>query len=554
MELIYKLLTKYYDEEKTNIIMIIVISIMLNAIQTNGVAHFNAEIITFLQKGDFSNTLLNFKWFMAIWVLYILTKRLYKYFQHKLLTKLRQWIRFKLTEMLMISNNESLSNMNFTKLSAPISRTGTVCFKIVSDVITYIVPSIVFILVNLFFLFYYDVKLGAMFIAGNLGWMFAIYLYWEELRTLSRDYESSSLNTDTYLIEILNNMDKVIVRGQYGYENKQFEDLKETTITKAYKYYSSVANVVLITDIIILSTIFACVGYSMYQVKTKQMSTVLFVTIFTLFIIFRERVTGIAVQLADMIELYGRSEAVLPSFKDFSHIIEEDKVENPVPYSEITTSFHQIVFNNITFKYPGTEDYVLQNKSLVLNTNNNNIIGITGSSGNGKSTIMKIALKLYPLTEGEIKIDNVDIQSMDPQYIRKNITYINQNSRLFDKTIIDNIMYGCKDDDVCKEHFDNIMKYPRIVELFKELDIEKDTVGYSGEKISGGQRQIVNLIGGLVNPSKILVLDEPTNALDSELKKEVIDIIKYFKQHKQCIIIITHDQDVHSLFDEHIKI
>ena len=290
------------------------------------------------------------------------------------------------------------------------------------------------------------------------------------------------------------------------------------------------------------------------QVKTKQMSTVLFVTIFTLFIIFRERVTGIAVQLADMIELYGRSEAVLPSFKDFSHIIEEDKVENPVPYSEITTSFHQIVFNNITFKYPGTEDYVLQNKSLVLNTNNNNIIGITGSSGNGKSTIMKIALKLYPLTEGEIKIDDVDIQSMDPQYIRKHITYINQNSRLFDKTIIDNIMYGCKDDDVCKEHFDNIMKYPRIVELFKELDIDKDTVGYSGEKISGGQRQIVNLISGLVNPSKILVLDEPTNALDSELKKEVIDIIKYFKQHKQCIIIITHDQDVHSTFDEHIKI
>jgi len=406
----------------------------------------------------------------------------------------------------------------------------------------------------LFFLFYYDVKLGAMFIAGNLCWMFAIYLYWEDLRTLSRDYETSSLNTDTYLIEILNNMDKVIVRGQYGYENKQFEDLKETTIKKAYKYYSSVANVVLITDIIILSTIFACVGYSMYQVKTKQMSTVLFVTIFTLFIIFRERVTGIAVQLADMIELYGRSEAVLPSFKDFSHIIEEDKVENPLPYSNITTSFRQIVFNNITFKYPGTEDYVLQNKSLVLNTNNNNIIGITGSSGNGKSTIMKIALKLYPLTEGEIKIDDVDIQSMDPQYIRKNITYINQNSRLFDKTIIDNIMYGCKDDDVCKEHFDNIMKYPRIVELFKELDIEKDTVGYSGEKISGGQRQIVNLISGLVNPSKILVLDEPTNALDSELKKEVIDIIKYFKQHKQCIIIITHDQDVHSTFDEHIKI
>ena len=119
-------------------------------------------------------------------------------------------------------------------------------------------------------------------------------------------------------------------------------------------------------------------------------------------------------------------------------------------------------------------------------------------------------------------IDDVDIQSMDPHYIRKNITYINQNSTLFDKTIIDNIMYGCKDDDVCKEHFDNIMKYPRMSNYFKNLILDNDTVGYSGEKISGGQRQIVNLISGLVNPSKILVLDEPTNALDSELKRRLL--------------------------------
>ena len=554
MELIYKLLTKYYDEEKTNIIILIIVSMLLNTIQTNGVSHFNAQIITFIQEGDFTKTLVFFKWFMLIWFVYITTKRIYKYFQNKLLTKLRQWIRFKLTEMLLVSNNESLSNMNFTKLSSPISRTSTVCFNIVSDVLTYIIPSVVFILINLGFLFYYDSFLGLMFILGNISWMVVIYMYWESLRELSRDYESSVINTDSYLIEILNNMDKVIVRGQYSNENKEFDKLKETTISKAYNYYNVVANVVFITDIIILATIFSCIGYSMYMVKTKQMSVMLFITIFTLFILFREKVTGIALQLADMVELYGRSEAVLPSFKDFSHIIEQDTVEKPDQYPDITTAFHKITFNNITFKYPDTEEYVLQNKSLVLNTNSNNIIGITGPSGNGKSTIMKIALKLYPLTEGEVMIDDIDIQTINPYYIRQNITYINQNSRLFDKTIIDNIMYGCKNDDVCKTHFDHIMTYPRIVELFKELDVEKDTVGYSGEKISGGQRQIVNLISGLINPSKILVLDEPTNALDKDLKKELLSIIKYFKSHKQCIIIITHDQDVHSLFDEHIKI
>ena len=137
----------------------------------------------------------------------------------------------------------------------------------------------------------------------------------------------------------------------------------------------------------------------MYMVKTKQFLLHIYNYLHIIHHLSRKS-NRYCIQTADMIELYGRSEAVLPSFKEFSHIIEEDKDRKPIPYSEITTPFHKISLTNITFKYPDTEDYVLQNKSLVLNTNNHKIIGITGASGNGKSTIMKIALKLYPLTSG----------------------------------------------------------------------------------------------------------------------------------------------------------
>jgi ABC-type bacteriocin/lantibiotic exporter with double-glycine peptidase domain len=85
------------------------------------------------------------------------------------------------------------------------------------------------------------------------------------------------------------------------------------------------------------------------------------------------------------------------------------------------------------------------------------------------------------------------------------------------------------------------------------MDIYKKEAGLLGENLSGGQRQIVNMIGGFINPSKILVLDEPTNALDPVLKKEIIGLIKDFKQYKQNIIIITHDKDVMRLFDTEIK-
>lgn len=90
--------------------------------------------------------------------------------------------------------------------------------------------------------------------------------------------------------------------------------------------------------------------------------------------------------------------------------------------------------------------------------------------------------------------------------------------------------------------------------IYASLAAAACMIGYSGEKLSGGQRQVVNIISGLVNPCKILILDEPTNALDNKLKMELLEIIQYFKQYKQCIIIITHDKDVYSIFNEELKL
>ena len=162
-------------------------------------------------------------------------------------------------------------------------------------------------------------------------------------------------------------------------------------------------------------------------------------------------------------------------------------------------------------------------------------------------------IKLHSIEKGEVLIDDVNLKDIDPDYIRDNITYINQNARLFDKTVLENILYGCKDESVCREHYTKILSYPKIKNLYKNVDLNNDTAGHSGESLSGGQRQIVNIIGGLVNPSKILILDEPTNALDGDLKEELLEIIKYFKPYKQSILIISHDKEIFDIFDEKIE-
>jgi ABC-type bacteriocin/lantibiotic exporter with double-glycine peptidase domain len=150
-------------------------------------------------------------------------------------------------------------------------------------------------------------------------------------------------------------------------------------------------------------------------------------------------------------------------------------------------------------------------------------------------------------------IDGVDIKTIDPTYIRENITYVNQNSRLFDRQVLENILYGCKNKDKCTDHLKEILAFDKIHELYRNVSLDSDA-GPLGENLSGGQRQVANLISGLINPTKILILDEPTNALDPSLKQEVLALIQKFRDYKSCIMIITHDRDVFSLFDETIEI
>jgi ABC-type bacteriocin/lantibiotic exporter with double-glycine peptidase domain len=86
------------------------------------------------------------------------------------------------------------------------------------------------------------------------------------------------------------------------------------------------------------------------------------------------------------------------------------------------------------------------------------------------------------------------------------------------------------------------------------VDIYNSNAGSLGENLSGGQRQVVNIISGLISTSKILILDEPTNALDIDLKDEIIQLITEFRKYKKCIIIISHDKDTFRLFDETLNL
>ena len=356
-------------------------------------------------------------------------------------------------------------------------------------------------------------------------------------------YETSVVDNESHLLELLNNLDKIVYRGQTTNEIEIFDGITEKTIEKSYDFYSYMNDQITIMNWMMYLVIFVFFYYNTNKVIKKEITPIFYITFVTIIVLYRDKMKLMLQQLTEFVEFAGRANGVLDNFEDIK-LLEETVYQNR------KLKFDKIKFENVSFKYKTKDTKTIQNFNFELNTQNK-IIGITGQSGRGKTTIVKLLLKMYTEYDGYIYIDDVNIRDIEPEYLRKNIIYVNQHFKLFDRLIIENMMYGCSHDKVCDENLKSIMnKYPKIHELFKDNDIYTTRVGPLGEKMSGGQKVIVSIIAGLISPSVGLILDEPTIGLDGELKMDVLNLIKEYKKNKKFIIIITHDKEVYKILDE----
>jgi len=541
----------FLKENKWNFILLVVTNLIINLTQSNGMTFLTANIINSVQKGNYSVAITFFKYFIIVAVFYIIMNYHFRIMMSNMLNTLRQWVRYQLVRILVLTNNENFSGMNFSKLNSPINRASVTCYSIFSDLIEDLLPILTFWFVVTCYFFYHNKWFGIGFLLGNVTLVLYIASQWNDMVKTNMDYENNVFTTEFHITEIMNNMDKIIYRGKHADEMKTFSEERDKNVELSNVYYKQTSWHLLVGNAIVLFVMAACILYLTHLYSRKKISITVFITFFTLLILYRDKSATALSQIPPFIDFIGRSQIVEDNFGDVLKKYNEQLAKS---HLTVDLPFSHAKFQDVSFKYEKTDKIIFDHFNLDIHLTGNKIIGITGISGKGKSSLAKLLIKLYSPTAGKVYIDGHDVSDLSTEYIRANITYVNQNSKLFDKNILDNIMYGCIDPDKCNTFYKEIVKYPKIRELYQNIDMEKTNVGPLGEKLSGGQRQVVNLMGGLVNPSKILILDEPTNALDAELKQDILSIIRDFKQYKQCILIITHDQEVHSLFDEKIEI
>ena len=559
MNIVQYLLTSFLSEEWTNVGLLILTSIVINILQTNGISFLTANIIQNMEQHEPKVALVFFRYFVLVSIIYITLMAGYRWFKDRMMTKMAQWLQFQIVKMVMTINNQTMSNSNFTNINTLINQLSTTTFNFFTDVITYLIPNVVFLFVVAGYFLYHHLGVGALFIGGNLMLVAFYFVQWRSILEKNLYYEGLNVQGEAQLVEILNNLDKIIYRGQSKPETEKYQSQQRRIVDAAFDYYHYVNGNMYVMNGIILATTLGCAYSLIYLATRKKMSLTVFITLFTILLLYREKVSGSLLEVFNLLDFIGHSQNIINHFQNMS---EDYQSIAKIQHEQPDLSLREIEFRNVSYSYnPNGTDMVFENVNMTMHTADHKVIGITGISGKGKSTFMKLLIKLYKCKTGSIHIDGHDIETIDNDYLRSKITYINQNSKLFDRTVAENLMFGCssneKDDDmgdVCKTRLSQIMAYPKIQKLYENVDIETGSSGHLGEKLSGGQRQVANLISGLIHPSPILILDEPTNALDKDLKQEIVEIIREFKKFKQCIIIITHDKDIYSLFDERVEL
>ncbi|MDA8653067.1 ABC transporter ATP-binding protein/permease [Candidatus Actinomarina sp.] len=349
-------------------------------------------------------------------------------------------------------------------------------------------------------------------------------------KTIASRYTRIRNAIETLNANLSNSLSGVLTVKSFNREEKEFNRiLTSSTEVKSANYHAiklSAAFIPIIRIAILFGfTATLLIGGFMAldgEINVAMYSVLLFIT---------QRLLWPLTELGDTFDLYQRAMA---SFKRINAL------KNTRPYIQNGSieagSIEKLIsLEDVNFSY--VENFPVLN-DVSINIKKGSTTAIVGSTGSGKSTLIKLLLRLYDVKAGKIKFDDKDIKDLNIHSLRKTIGLVSQDIFLFEGTVFENIAYGnleASNDDIWEA-----AKLSESDEFINLLPNKEDTiVGERGQKLSGGQRQRISIARAILKNPEILILDEATSAVDNETEAAIQRSLDTLKEGR-TVVAIAH--------------
>ncbi len=370
------------------------------------------------------------------------------------------------------------------------------------------------------------------------------YVLQHRLHELSQTTYQASAQRNATLVESLTGIETIKAQGAEGIIQARWERSNQflATINVKMRGLSSSAMYTTSTLQQLVSVTMVLIGVYLISQKELTMGGLIAANMLS------SRALAPAGQIVGLLMQYQGARTALESLNTImAKPVERPEGKNFIQRKELTGA---IEFRHVNFAYPGRKDSALTDLSFKINPGEK--VALIGKVGSGKTTIQKLILGLYQASEGAVLLDGIDMRQLDPADVRRNLGYVSQDVTLFFGSMRENITFGLPhaiDEDIVAASelsglSDFIHRHPAGFDM---------PVGERGELLSGGQRQGVGIARAVLHNAPILLLDEPTSAMDFSTEAFVTQRMAEFTRDK-TVVLVTHRTSMLSFVDRVIVV
>ena len=349
-------------------------------------------------------------------------------------------------------------------------------------------------------------------------------------KTIASRYTRIRDAIETLNANLSNSLSGILTVKSFNREEREFIRISDSSVEVKSANYHAIRLSAAFIPIIRIAILFGFTatlligGFMALEgdINVAMYSVLLFIT---------QRLLWPLTELGDTFDLYQRAMA------SFRRINTLKNTQPEIKNGDIESNGinEKIQLKKVNFSY--VEDFPVLN-DVSLSIQKGSTTAIVGSTGSGKSTLIKLLLRLYDVDSGQIMFDDADIKDLEVHSLRKNIGLVSQDIFLFEGTVFDNIAYGNL--DATEEEIWQAAKLSESDEFINLLPNKKETVvGERGQKLSGGQRQRISIARAILKNPEILILDEATSAVDNETEAAIQRSLDTLKDGR-TVVAIAH--------------